>query len=185
MEYSGKPVKASRLFAGHEHEQAVKELSRHFNKPADFYKQIKYDASLVLALKKNFNFSPPSQSVAEGLSRSSFHSRALDKFASFEEAYHCLVLDIIQQQFVSTQLVINGSNVKRIFVDGGFGNNAVYMHLLAIAFSGLEVYAASVNQATAMGAALAIHREWNKFPLPADMVKLKYYKATGNQNPVN
>src|SRR5690606_6236149 len=31
MQYQGKPVKASRLFAGHEHEQAVKRIAQHFN----------------------------------------------------------------------------------------------------------------------------------------------------------
>ena len=51
--------------------------------------------------------------------------------------------------FVTSQ----SSDVNRIFVDGGFSNNTVYMHLLAIAFPNLEVYAASVAQATAMGAA--------------------------------
>jgi hypothetical protein len=39
------------------------------------------------------------------------------------------------------------------------------------------VYAASVAQATAMGAALAVHKSWNRKPVPADMVKLKYYKV--------
>jgi sugar (pentulose or hexulose) kinase len=56
MEYQGKPVKASRLFAGQEHEQEVKILAGHFNKPADHYKKIKYDAALVIALQKSFNF---------------------------------------------------------------------------------------------------------------------------------
>ena len=53
------------------------------------------------------------------------------------------------------------------------------MHLLAITFPELEVYAASVAQATAMGAALSIHADWNSLPVPADMVKLKYYKVAG------
>jgi L-fuculokinase len=51
------------------------------------------------------------------------------------------------------------------------------MQLLAYAFPQLEVYAASVAQATAMGAALAIHNSWNPLPVPADMVKLTYYKS--------
>jgi hypothetical protein len=33
-----------------------------------------------------------------------------------------------------------------------------------------------------MGAALAIHKEWNSLPVPADMVKLKYYKVAGVLN---
>ena len=56
------------------------------------------------------------------------------------------------------------------------------MHLLAMAFPEMEVYAASVAQATAMGAALAIHSDWNTLPVPADMVKLKYYKIAGLLN---
>ena len=76
-------------------------------------------------------------------------------------AYHCLLLDIMQQQFASTHSVIQHTNVNRIFVDGGFSNNSIYMHLLASAFPQLEVYAASVAQATALGAALAIHPSWN------------------------
>jgi hypothetical protein len=51
-----------------------------------------------------------------------------------------------------------------------------------MAFPQLEVYAASVAQATAMGAALAIHSEWNTLSVPADMVKLKYYKVAGPLN---
>ncbi|HEY8917724.1 MAG TPA: FGGY-family carbohydrate kinase, partial [Chitinophaga sp.] len=73
--------------------------------------------------------------------------------------------------------VIDNTAVKRIFVDGGFSKNPLYMHLLAAAFPDLEVYAASVAQATAVGAALAIHRHWNTRNLPGDLVELKYFKA--------
>jgi hypothetical protein len=37
------------------------------------------------------------------------------------------------------------------------------------------VYAASMAQGTALGAALAIHNSWNNDPLPAGLVALKYY----------
>jgi hypothetical protein len=30
-------------------------------------------------------------------------------------------------------------------------------------------------QATALGAALSIHKVWNKKPLPNDMIQLQYY----------
>jgi hypothetical protein len=51
------------------------------------------------------------------------------------------------------------------------------MNLLAISFPGLEVYAASMAQATALGAALAIHTAWNKKPLPNTLIKLQYYSV--------
>ncbi|MBC7874175.1 MAG: carbohydrate kinase [Ferruginibacter sp.] len=182
MEYQGKPVKASRLFAGYEHEQQVKKLAKHFNKPVDFYKKVKYDAVIIASLQKNYAFGKATEKLDAFIHPSNFGSRELDSFKNYNAAYHCLLLDIIRQQYDSTQLVIKGSAVNRIFVDGGFSSNAVYMHLLALAFPQLEVYAASVAQATAMGAALAIHKEWNSFPVPADMVKLKYYKVAGILN---
>lgn len=178
MEYHGRPVKASRLFAGHEHELQVKELAAHFNKPVGHYKKVPYNGTLVAALQRSYRFEKQVYENSGHLPSSGFEKRELAGFKNYEEAYHCLMLDIIQQQLAATQLVITGSSVNRIFVDGGFGNNAVYMHLLALSFPDIEVYAASVAQATAMGAALAIHNEWNTHPVPADMVKLKYYKIT-------
>jgi len=166
MEYQGRPVKASRLFAGYEHERQVKRLAAHYNTAEDFYKTIKYDGQCIATLKKDQS------------RQTSFSLTDLHDLPDYATAYHKLMLDIINQQFQSTQLVIHGSSVHRIFVDGGFSNNTIYMHLLAAVFPNMEIYAASVAQATAMGAALAIHDYWNKFPVPADMVKLKYYTVT-------
>ena len=83
--------------------------------------------------------------------------------------------DLINQQIKSTSLVLRGTAVKIIFVDGGFSKNPIYMYLLAEAFPHIEVYAASVAQASALGAALAIHPQWNTKPLPADIIDIKLY----------
>jgi sugar (pentulose or hexulose) kinase len=173
--YNGRPVKASRLFAGNEHEQQTQKLSNHFNKAADYYKKVKYDASAIVALQEKFIFWGASEKKSGSLIQSNFSKRDLSIFINYEEAYHCLLLDIMQEQYASTQSVIQSTNVNRIFVDGGFGNNSIYMHLLASAFPQLEVYAASVAQASALGAALAIHPAWNSKPIPTDIVELRYY----------
>ena len=85
---------------------------------------------------------------------------------------------MIRLQAISTQMVVKETSVKRIFVDGGFSNNVIYMQLLAAAFPDLEVFAASVAQATSIGAALAIHKHWNMQPLPTNIIDLKYYSAS-------
>jgi hypothetical protein len=51
------------------------------------------------------------------------------------------------------------------------------MALLASAFPHLDVSAASVAQATALGAALAIHDSWNPLPLPDNLVQLRSVSA--------
>ena len=174
IEYHGKPVKASRLFAGNEHAQMVKKLAGHFNTATDYYKQISFVPDLFTTVK-NRN----AGKIAEtGLHASAFVKSDLADFASYEEAYHELIYDLIQQQKVATMLVLSAKKISRIFVDGGFAKNPLYMHMLAAAFPAMEVYAASVSQATAIGAALAIHAHWNTQPVPGDMVEMKYYTVT-------
>jgi sugar (pentulose or hexulose) kinase len=174
MQYQGMPVKASRLFAGQEHEDQVKRIAEYFHQNPHRYRTIQFNQRLVKQLqhrKNGFSESTPTQ-------HSAFSERELSRFATDEEAYHQLMLDIISQQYASTQLVLKGTDAKRIFVDGGFSKNSVYMNLLAAAFPQMEVFAASMAQATAVGAALTIHRSWNERPLPNDIIDLKYYSLT-------
>ena len=172
MGYHGKPVKASRLFAGNEHEQQTRRLAKHFPVPVDYYKKIHFNLALVQRLQAAPPFRPES---TEGLQESVFRHRELSTYRSYEEAYHQLIIDIMAEQEIATSRVLQHTPVKRIFVDGGFSHNAIYMNLLAAAFPQLEVYAASVAQATAVGAALAIHPHWNEHPIPGDLIDLKFY----------
>ncbi len=146
-QYTGEPVKASRLFAGYEHEQIIKQLSEQFRKPLDYYKTVKFNPELI----KNF------------------------KDDTYESAYHQLIINLVNKQIVSSKLVLNDDPVKKLFVDGGFGKNEIYMNLLAKAFPEMEVYAASVAQATSLGAALAIHGDWNTKEISQNLIGLKRY----------
>ena len=51
------------------------------------------------------------------------------------------------------------------------------MTLLARAFPEMDVNAAEVPQATALGAAMAIHDTWNPQPLPRNLIALHPYRA--------
>jgi sugar (pentulose or hexulose) kinase len=177
LSYLGKPVKASRLFAGNEHEQQAIKISAFFNKPLDYYKTVQYDFNILQKIKSEKNI--PQKAGNDSLvKQSAFNARDLSLFVSYEEAYHQLIVDIISQQVHSTRLVLQGTSVKRIFVDGGFSKNQIFMHLLSDAFPGIEVYAASVPQASAIGAAFAIHQHWNSKPRPSDIIDIKQYRNT-------
>ena len=168
--YTGKPVKASRLFAGQEHEDQVKRIAAHFNQNPVKYRSMAFQPDIIASLH---NQAHPELSNNNG--HTAFAGRELSGFASDTAAYHQLMMDIMEKQKASTQLVLTQTGVRRIFVDGGFSKNAVYMNLLAAAFPQTEVFAASMAQATALGAALAIHKSWNKKPLPNDIIQLQYY----------
>jgi sugar (pentulose or hexulose) kinase len=174
LHYQGKPVKASRLFAGNEHEEQVKRIAEYFNENTARYKTVEFDPEVIMALKRKMVPIDITNTI-ELINQSLFAKRDLSQFESDEEAYHQLMQDIMTQQKVSTELILKGTDVKRIFVDGGFSKNSVYMNLLSAAFPQLEVFAASMAQATSLGTALAIHHAWNDKALPNDTIELKYY----------
>jgi sugar (pentulose or hexulose) kinase len=174
LTYQGRPVKAARLFAGNEHEQQVRRLSEYYQTPVNYYQQIAFDPAIFAHLQATAVKEAP-LSGKDLLQASRFAHRSLSDFTSYEIAYHQLIMDLMEQQQLSTALVTTGTAVRRIFVDGGFGKNPVYMHMLAAAFPQMEVFAASVAQATAIGAALAIHRHWNTQTLPGDLVQMRHY----------
>jgi hypothetical protein len=179
MHYKGGPVKASRLFAGNDHEEQVKRLADHFNVNVSHYKAVEYNHEVIAALQTKVADIKTGDTLAL-VNQSLFAKRNLSDFSSYEEAYHQLIADIVKQQQFSTGLVLNGTETKRIFVDGGFSKNPVYMNLLAAAFPQMEVFAASMAQATSLGAALSIHNAWNKKPLPNHLIDLKYYSTVQN-----
>lgn len=173
LQYKGTPVKASRLFAGHNHEEQVERIATHFNQPKERYFTMAFDPRSLERIDLAFNAGADAKTV---LNEFRFASRDLTSFASDGDAYHQLVFDLVVQQYVSTQLIIRGSTVRKLFVDGGFSNNAIYMNLLASFFPSMEVYASSIPQATAIGAALAIHDAWNAEAFPTSLIQLKEFK---------
>lgn len=177
LQYKEKPVKAARLFAGNEHEIQTKRLATHFELPIDTYKEVVFDKNIISKLRQNnLKWHSPSQDKSKILKESAFEQRNLSDFENYEISYHQLMLDLVTQQIFSTQLVIHNSPVKKVFVDGGFSKNPIFMNLLAETFPDMEVYAASMAQASALGAALAIHKNWNPKPIPNDLIDLKFYK---------
>lgn len=170
MQYEGKAVKASRLFAGFTYEQQTKRIAAHFGCDAVVFRNIDFVPALAKPLMIN-----QLKRKAENWRSLQFEKRDLNEFSDEITAYYQLMADLVQQQYHSTKLVLDGTSVKRIFVDGGFSRNAVFINLLAIIFPDLEVYAAHMPQATAIGTAMVIHQVWNKRPLPNDIIDLKLY----------
>ncbi|PKK36989.1 carbohydrate kinase [Siphonobacter sp. SORGH_AS_0500] len=162
LTYRSDAVKASRLFAGNEHERAVKHLSEYFGTELSHYQRVSFDESLLLSLRSRFRQASPEHVQLGTLQDSTFSERNLNEFTSYEEAYHQLIMDLMAQQIASVKLAKGTTDVKRIFVDGGFSRNEIYLHLLAQAFPESEVLASEIAQASALGAALVIEEAWNK-----------------------
>ncbi|HTE26941.1 FGGY-family carbohydrate kinase [Flavitalea sp.] len=206
LTYKGEPVKSSRLFAGNEHEKQIKRLGDFFHKNDQAVSQIRfnkeiYDSLVRQSLPGQSSVGQPSvgqssvehssigqSSVGQPASKdkgspslitggSAFSNREIAEFPDYETAYHQLMIDIMVQQVASTRLVMNATGVKQIFVDGGFSKNEIYMNLLSMSFPEITVSAATVPQSTGLGAALAIHKHWNKNLIPQNLIQLKTYHS--------
>jgi sugar (pentulose or hexulose) kinase len=173
LSFQGRQVKASRLFAGYEHEQELKRIAEHFNLPPDHYMTLEHSKEIMSRLRNTGLLN----NGRGGDEQVNFGMRNMESFNSYAEAYHQLVADIVAGQMKSTKRIMD--NVNRIFVDGGFSRNSIFMHLLSEAFPELEVYAASVPQASAIGSALVIHDQWNKKAKPSDLIEMKLYAGAG------
>lgn len=163
LSYTGTPVKAARLFAGHIHAGQTQRLAEHFHTDPDAYRKVSFNPGLL-----------GTESLTPSAS-ATFPPRSLQDFPDYATAYHALMADLVRQQLFSLHLVLPENQAREgpLFVDGGFSQNPVFMQLLARAFPQKKVYAATVAQATALGAALAIHRHWNPRLMPEGLVALR------------
>jgi len=161
LDPSGNPVKASRFFSGHEYDEQIKMICRYYRLPSDHFTKIdSIPAGIV---------SSPQSGIGD-----------LARFENPEEAYYALMSGIVARQIKSTGLIIGDSAVTTIFVDGGFSKNPVYMKLLAKGFPKCGLYAASVPQGSALGAALIMHKHWNAKTVPRIGHFISYSNVTSD-----
>jgi 1,6-anhydro-N-acetylmuramate kinase len=157
LQPNGKPVKASRLFGGHFHEEQVTRMEKHFG---GSYKDLRFS-------ERVFSLEALSSSVFE----CAFATRDLNDFTDLASAYDQFMVDLVGQQIFSLNLLLKDAPVKQLLVDGGFSKNEWYMRLLARAFPSLDVYAAEVAQASALGAALMVYAG----EIPKNLIKFQRY----------
>ncbi|HTD93763.1 MAG TPA: hypothetical protein VK644_08130, partial [Chitinophagaceae bacterium] len=170
-----RPIAAARIFLGQEIECQVKKMKTHFNATDLSFLDMKTNAAMVRQLcvsnthEKTFipemmyGTGPCPSLKGEGAS--------LDRFGSFAEAYHKLMLDAAYLQKESLGLLLNKSRFTKVYVTGGFTRNTLFMDILQHFFPALDFYLASVSNGSALGAAIAIHDKWNEGELNKNVVE--------------
>ncbi|MGL4632649.1 MAG: FGGY family carbohydrate kinase [Leadbetterella sp.] len=160
LTYEGKPVKASRVFMGNEHNLQTQHLAQYFSVDVDRYKTVKYDVEIIKNLRKKNDQKMPSHADLGDLKQSCFVERSINSFSSYEEAYHQLIMDLVAQQVASIHLILDKKPIKSLIIEGGFANNEVFLRLLNEAFFGLKLYKSKLAQGSALGAAMVIDNFW-------------------------
>lgn len=151
MRTQGKSVRASRLFLGNEHDLQVARLNHHYGKHADYHLKVQFDKAMSAKLQSNYRHHFKFESIVPD--RAQPQATSLDGFQNLEEAYHQLMMELMELQVLSVKRALGNTAVSTLCVDGGFARNQVFMKLLAMNFEEMRVVPANFTSGAALGAA--------------------------------
>lgn len=157
---TGEPIKISRLFIGEEHKYQVDKLYDHFQMPLGTYKKLKFDAELFEKVKDqkskriHFHYLKPAD---YGLAQAS--ENVWSHFNEFTEAYYTFLHELTDLQVVAIKLVLDHAPVSRLFIDGGFNANDIFIEMLRKKLPELTIIPSDFPNGSALGAAMLVSME--------------------------
>ncbi|AEV33010.1 pentulose/hexulose kinase [Owenweeksia hongkongensis DSM 17368] len=157
MRMDGRSIKASRLFLGEEHKEQIRALYAHFNLSMGYYKKLTFEPEVYLKAKshegKKFRFKYL-QPEAFGITQAAQNDYTI--FETFEEAYYRFLIELCELQVASANLAIGNSGVEKIYIDGGFSSNIMFVSILGLMMPNCRIFITDFALGTALGAALLV-----------------------------
>ena len=151
MKIDGSPVKTSRLFLGEEHRMKVENLTKYYGVPKFHHRSLVFNEGLYQKYIIN--------------SKNHFHWKYLDNsnapqddqlyFSSFEIAYHQLINELIDLLKDKIDIICE-TPPSKIYIDGGFSDNRIFLALLKIKFPSQKIKAKPASFACALGASMLL-----------------------------
>lgn len=167
-----KQVKYSRFMLGEIHDRNVTMLDDHFGVTGELYKTIKIKNKKIEKIRANrrgrvfFRHGIP-----EGFAD---HTADLSHFLTYADSYHQMMYDLVDECLGSFRdIVTTGDSTEIIYLTGGFARNDTFVRILAARLPEKRVFASTIENATALGAALDIFRDTFETDLPPVYLGLK------------
>lgn len=172
MSVGSNEIKYSRFLLGEIHDSNVTVLDDHFGVTGELYKTIKIKYKKIEKIQANrrgrvfFRHGIP-----EGLAD---HDADLTHFLTYADAYHQMMYDLVDECLESyRQVVTDDDPAEIIYVTGGFARNDTFVRILAARIPEKRVYASTIENATALGAAMELFNETFDTALPPVYLGLK------------
>lgn len=154
LTFDGKPVKASRIFLGHEHELQQRAMATFFNVDEDHYKSVDFNPRLYARM-------PPSPVSFKVLGMQGtgprFTPRSLPTnytlFDDFEEAQHHLIRQLVLWQKLSIDLIDPENAIQKVIVVGGFTKSRLFLEIMKRELPERQFLISDHPRASALGAA--------------------------------
>ncbi len=166
MRIDGNPVKVSRLFLGNEYKLQVKKLCSHFGVSEDFHKTVKFNPDIFSEINRN----PEPQFKWISIVGKKGADKSRMSYVQFEKAYHRLLLELVLLQVESIKATIEDPTIERLYIDGGFSDNEVFIKLLTHYLKNMKLHTTDSSLGSALGAVLVM----SNTELPAKFLKFNY-----------
>lgn len=158
LRVDGLPVRAARLFLGNEYKIWIKKLADHFQRPIESHRHVKPDLEMLAHLERITEPVFQWESInMPGQAKKAGGQTNLRIFSSYEEAYHQLIRELAELQVATLHLARGNTDIKRIFIDGGFVDNELFLILLAKSLKECELIKTEAPLGSALGAAMAVY----------------------------
>ncbi|MDG1729928.1 MAG: FGGY family carbohydrate kinase [Algibacter sp.] len=152
MRINGKPVKATRMFLGNEYKVQVNKLDKHFGVNDDYHRSVKFDYDTCFEIIQDFKHCYRWESITDVDMPEKTHI----SYHKYEHAYHQLMTELVMLQIKSIKEALGNNSIARIYVDGGFSNNDIYIKLLSHHFKDKKLSTTDASLGSALGAAISI-----------------------------
>ena len=159
MRTDGTPVKASRLFFGNEFNIQTRLMAEHFGRSDQNYHHIiTFNEALYgkWAAGETPLFHLQSVQYPDNSIQSAAETR-WDLFPTFEEAFHRFMIEMMRLQANAIRLAAGSMSVTKLYVDGGFSQSDVFIHLLRKEFPSAQIIISPSPLGSSLGAAMAIN----------------------------
>ncbi|MEB2784410.1 FGGY-family carbohydrate kinase [Algoriphagus persicinus] len=160
LSITGDPIKISRLFIGEEHKYQVEKLYEYFQMPLGTYKKLKFNATLYEKVKDHsskhihFHYLKPED---YGFDQAEENDWSL--YSEFNEAYYTFIHELTDLQTAAIKLVLDNAPVGRLFIDGGFNANDIFVEMLRKKLPELKIIPSDFPNGSALGAAMLVSME--------------------------
>jgi len=167
LQIDGRPVRAARLFLGAEYKLQIHQLQAYFGTEKDAHKYVKFDEKTYAKTNRSrYYFSFEYLTTPWKQPKKS----RLDKFDGFKEAYYQLIKELVELQVVAARLAIGKTSINKLYIDGGFADNELYVQMMARHFRGVKLRTTQSPLGSSLGAAMAVKEK----PLAKGFLKKNY-----------
>lgn len=154
LQPNGNAVKAARLFLGYTYQQKLEEIGHYFKYDLRKLSKETFDNLLLETISTSTHryFSFPLLNMEEMPASAT----DLSLFTSFEIAYYQMIWELSTYQIKAIKIATEGKEFHRMYIDGGFSKNNIFIQSLKIQLPSTEIIVSEFSSGASLGAAMQV-----------------------------